>query len=388
MQILAVVLEEVSKPAGLILLLAGLGALLYVAKQTFKLDRVPRQRMYVVMILTFFSLLFWSFFEQAGSSINNFTDRNVDRVNTERVVTPDMVGQTIQIQPTQKQLGYHNGELIFTMDQLDELRKQNPAKPDFTVDWTIAPDDVGMGLAERIDETPASTYQAVNPAYIIVFGLIFTALWGFLANRRREPSTPFKFALGLLQLGLGFGALWWGAQHADARGMVGLEWLFLAYLLHTTGELCLSPVGLSMVTRLSPVYLVSTVMGTWFLATAFSGVSGRHHLAVHRRRRQRGQRRDADSPGHGAYLRRRVRAGRDRGHGLRGRLLHAGAAAQAVDARGGTGVGTPQSRQSPPERSGSGRAASVTAPIFAAKVVPRAMSASVTKCISRSFSVR
>ncbi len=270
MQVLAVVLEEVSKPAGLILMVAGLGALLYVAKQSFKLDRVPRQRMFVVMILTFFSLLFWSFFEQAGSSINNFTDRNVDRVNTERMVTPEMVGQTIQIQPTQKQLGYHNGERIFTLDQLDELRKVNPAKPDFTVDWTVAADNVGMGLAERIDETPASTYQAVNPAYIIVFGLVFTALWGFLANRRREPSTPFKFALGLLQLGLGFGALWWGAQHADARGMVGLEWLFLAYLLHTTGELCLSPVGLSMVTRLSPVYLVSTVMGTWFLATAFS----------------------------------------------------------------------------------------------------------------------
>ena len=59
-----------------------------------------------------------------------------------------------------------------------------------------------------------------------------------------EPSTPLKFALGLLQLGLGFVALWYGAHTADARGMVGVEWLLLAYLLHTTGELCLSPVGL------------------------------------------------------------------------------------------------------------------------------------------------
>ena len=91
-----------------------------------------------------------------------------------------------------------------------------------------------------------------------------------LAQRGLEPSTPVKFALGLLQLGLGFGAFWYGAQVADERGMVALVWLFLGYMLHTTGELCLSPVGLSMVTKLSPARLVSTVMGTWFLATAFS----------------------------------------------------------------------------------------------------------------------
>ena len=72
------------------------------------------------------------------------------------------------------------------------------------------------------------------------------------------------------QLGIGFLALWYGAQTANDRGMVGLEWLFVGYLFHTTGELCLSPVGLSMMTRLSPKRLGSTVMGTWFLATAFS----------------------------------------------------------------------------------------------------------------------
>ena len=103
-----------------------------------------------------------------------------------------------------------------------------------------------------------------------MFGLAFTALWSWLAARRAEPSTPVKFALGLLQLGLGFAALWLGAETADARGMVGVAWLLLGYLLHTTGELCVSPVGLSMVTRLSPARIVSTVMGGWFLATAFS----------------------------------------------------------------------------------------------------------------------
>jgi POT family proton-dependent oligopeptide transporter len=110
----------------------------------------------------------------------------------------------------------------------------------------------------------------VNAVFILVFGLVFTALWSYLGQRGIEPGTPYKFALGLLQLGLGFGAFWYGAQTADERGMVALSWLFLGYLLHTTGELCLSPVGLSMVSKLSPTYLVSTVMGTWFLATAFS----------------------------------------------------------------------------------------------------------------------
>jgi POT family proton-dependent oligopeptide transporter len=226
--------------------------------------------MFVVMILTFFSMLFWAFFEQAGSSVNNFTDRNVARVNVRQSVTPDMVGTTIQLQPTQEQLGFSRGGRLFTLTQLDSLREANASNPAFTMDWTVDPDNVGMGLAERRDETPASTYQAINPAYILLFGLLFTIVWGWLASIRREPSTPFKFALGLLQLGLGFGAFWWGAQHADGRGMVGLEWLFVGYLLQTTGELCLSPVGLSMVTELSPRRLVSTIMGTWFLATAFS----------------------------------------------------------------------------------------------------------------------
>jgi POT family proton-dependent oligopeptide transporter len=79
--------------------------------------------------------------------------------------------------------------------------------------------------------------------------------------------------MGLVQLGLGFFVLWFAATNADARGMAGTLPLVLAYLLHTTGELCLSPVGLSMITRLSPARLVSTTMGAWFLATAYSSLA-------------------------------------------------------------------------------------------------------------------
>jgi POT family proton-dependent oligopeptide transporter len=239
--------------------------------QTFKLQLIQRHRMYVVLILTFFSMFFWAFFEQAGSSLNNFADRNVNRViGNERTIERGDVGSTITIQPTQEQLGYTDGSRVFTLDQLATLRDTNKDNPEFTVDWTVAADNVGMLVAERNDEIPAGWFQSVNAVYILVFGLIFTALWGFLGKRGLEPGTPYKFSLGLLQLGLGFAAFWYGAQTADDRGMVAMVWLFVGYLLHTTGELCLSPVGLSMVSKLSPAFLVSTAMGTWFLATAFS----------------------------------------------------------------------------------------------------------------------
>ncbi len=269
-QILAVFVKEMSRPAGLVLLLAGLGAAAYLGFELFRLDRVPRQRLYVVLILTFFSMLFWAFFEQAGSSVNNFTDRNVDRVFEEYHITHEHVGRTIEIQPTQEQLGHRNGGQLFTLNVLDELREKNKDRPGFTIPWQVTESNIGMGVGKRVEEIPASTFQSVNPIFILLFGLLFTALWGFLGKRGWEPSTPVKFSLGLLQLGLGFAVFWYGARVSNDRGMVALSWLYLGYLLQTTGELCLSPVGLSMVTRLSPRQLVSTVMGTWLLATAYS----------------------------------------------------------------------------------------------------------------------
>ena len=265
-----ILVAEISKPAGILLVVTGILAFGYLIVETFRLERIARERMYVVLILTFFSMLFWAFFEQAGSSVNNFTDRNVDRVAESRVVTEAEVGSTIQLQPTQEQLGFSNGDTLFTMSQLDKLRKGKVESPDFTIDWLVAPDNVGMGIADRKKELAASIFQAVNPVYILFFGLLFTALWTFLGRRGTEPATPYKFALGLFQLGLGFGMFWLGAVNADARGMVAVSWLLLGYMLQTTGELCISPVGLSMVTKLSPKILVSTVMGGWFLATAFS----------------------------------------------------------------------------------------------------------------------
>lgn len=272
-RVAAVCLKEVSRPAGVVLALSGLLAFGYLFFETFRLDRVPRQRMYVVLILTFFCMLFFAFFEQAGSSVNNFTDRNVDRVfesAASHTITQADVGRTLRLEPTQEQLGFHDGTRMFTLTSLNELRRQHGKGKAFEIDWTVADDNVGMKIARRADEIPASLFQAANPIYILLLGLVFTAAWSWLGARGLEPSTPLKFALGLLQLGLGFAVFWLGAQMADQRGMVTMSWLLLGYLFHTTGELCLSPVGLAMVTRLSPAQLVSTVMGGWFLATAGS----------------------------------------------------------------------------------------------------------------------
>jgi proton-dependent oligopeptide transporter, POT family len=275
MQAIGKVVAPVSKahPSGYLLVLAGLVAAGYLGFKVVRLERIARQRMYVVLVLTFASMLFWAFFEQAGSSVNNFTDRNVRRVfhaATARVITAADVGTSVRLQPTQDQLGFRNDGQMFTLNQLDALRKEHGEDREFEIDWRVSEDNVGMRVARRSEEVPASVLQAVNAVYILVLGLAFTALWSLLGTRGFEPSTPFKFALGLLQLGLGFVAFWYGAVSADERGMVSMSWLLLGYLLHTTGELCISPVGLSMVTKLSPRDLVSTVMGTWFLATAFS----------------------------------------------------------------------------------------------------------------------
>jgi len=116
----------------------------------------------------------------------------------------------------------------------------------------------------------AAQFGSLNAGFIFLLALPFAWLWVWLAKRNLEPSTPVKFGLGIIQAGLGFGALVFGAQFPDAAGKVGMIWLVLAYLLHTTGELCLSPVGLSAVTKLSIGRVVGVSMGTWFLATALS----------------------------------------------------------------------------------------------------------------------
>lgn len=115
-------------------------------------------------------------------------------------------------------------------------------------------------------EIKTSVFQSLNAMYIVLLGPLFAAAWIWLGKRGLDPSAPAKFGLGVIQLGLGFLVLVWGASAAGA-GLTPVVFIFLIYLLHTTGELCLSPVGLSAMTRLSTPNMVGLIMGTWFLAS-------------------------------------------------------------------------------------------------------------------------
>ncbi len=167
-----------------------------------------RDRMVALVIFMGINVIFWACFEQAGTSLTLFADRNVDRV---------------------------------------------------IMGW----------------EMPASMTQFFNPFFIVLFGSIFTWMWVQLDRIGKNPSIPMKFSLGILQLGLGFLVTIVGLQFVDeSTAMVPLLTLLFLYMLHTTGELFLSPIGLSMVTKLAPKNMAGTAMGGWFLSFAIANYAG------------------------------------------------------------------------------------------------------------------
>jgi POT family proton-dependent oligopeptide transporter len=117
-------------------------------------------------------------------------------------------------------------------------------------------------------EFPATYFQALNPLFILILAPLFSMLWLRLDRSRYALASPAKQGLGMVILGLGFVVLAVAQQRADAQGSVGPQWLVAVYLIHTMGELCLSPIGLSMVTKLAPTAVASLMMGLWFTAVA------------------------------------------------------------------------------------------------------------------------
>jgi POT family proton-dependent oligopeptide transporter len=165
------------------------------------LDADEKKRVAVIAVFFVSAAMFWSGFEQAGSSFNLFAQDHTDRV-------------------------------IFG--------------------W----------------EAPASWLQSINPMFIILLAPFFAALWVNLGRRGLNPSTPFKFAIGLIQMGIGFLVLYFASLFVVQGEKVAPTWLMLTYLFHTTGELCLSPVGLAAVNKLSPKRYQGQMFGTWFTASA------------------------------------------------------------------------------------------------------------------------
>lgn len=148
----------------------------------------------------------------------------------------------------------------------------------FVIFFWAAFEQAGAALtffaAEQTDRTifgseiPASYFQSVNAVAIVIFAGVFVALWGFLGKRNREPASPYKQAIGLFLLAVGYVVIAAGVKGIDPSTKVSMMWLLSLYVIHTFGELCLSPIGLSMVNKLAPVKFASLLMGVWFLSTA------------------------------------------------------------------------------------------------------------------------
>jgi POT family proton-dependent oligopeptide transporter len=117
-------------------------------------------------------------------------------------------------------------------------------------------------------EVPTTWMQAVNPLFIMLLGPIFAEMWTGLGRKSKDPSIPAKMAMGLLLLSFGFVFMLGASKQSEAAGKAALMWVVAAYFFHTAGELCLSPVGLSMVTKLAPTRFASLLMGVWFIANA------------------------------------------------------------------------------------------------------------------------
>ena len=127
-------------------------------------------------------------------------------------------------------------------------------------------------------EVPAGWFQSLNPLFIVLLAPIFSAVWGKLGKLGRNPATPRKMVLGLVLTGIGFLAMVAAAFESASGGKAAMSWLVIAYFFHTTGELCISPVGLSMVTKLAPLRLASLMMGVLvlinFVANWLAGIIG------------------------------------------------------------------------------------------------------------------
>lgn len=196
----------VQQGADTIAIIGGLvGLVLVIAACVMEAKKYPnhaRDRVFAMIFLILLMPLFWGLFEQAGGSVNLFTERYVDRGGV-----------------------------------------------------------------------PTSLFQSINPIYIILLGPLFAGLWQWLARIGKEPSTPAKMGLGIVQMGLAFIVLVWGANNFSSAGDAGVLllpvlFIFLFYLLSTTGELCLSPVGLSAMNRLSVTHMASLMMAAFFFGTA------------------------------------------------------------------------------------------------------------------------
>lgn len=233
---------------------------------------VKADRIMVISFFAFFTIFFWWAFEQAGGSMtifaNNYTAR--DLVG-EQALTFKIINTIITVVPLMV--------ITWVLFMLFKQTFSRYAKSNiflgisFVIIWGIVIWMLKNEFNADTAEVPASWFSVLNSLFIILFAPVFSKIW----ESRFNPSGPIKFGIGLILLGVGFAALAYGAmgipQGAETAA-VSMIWLILAYFFHTMGELCVSPVGLSYVSKLSPPKLVGLMFGIWFLANFIAGVLG------------------------------------------------------------------------------------------------------------------
>ena len=229
--------------------------------------------MVAAMILIIFNVVFWTLFEQAGSSLTLFADRN----------TVLEIGWTAPLfamfrsSPVTYYLFFAAliGGVAWLAHWFFSSGEDPATKRTMGLGFGIA---ALLGLAGMhyahlkgfgsapVYVMPAGQTQIFNALFIVILAPVFSMIWGALAKRGMEPSIPVKFAIALMCVGAGFLFLVWGAAFAGSTFKVGMAWLAGLYLIHSVAELCISPVGLSMITKLSIARIVGMMMGVWFLS--------------------------------------------------------------------------------------------------------------------------
>lgn len=240
------------------------------------INKFEKDRIMVIFIVAFFVIFFWSAFEQAGASLTFFADEQTDRVLNWNipmwliyVLSAALLYYTFTLfQKVSKGLAdsFHKNLRITVQVLLAILF------------ITVLVGNILLAMKGQssilIDEVPASAFASLNSIYVVAFAPVFAWLWIKLG--KNEPSSPTKMAWGLLLLALGYLWIAFGVKNVEPGIKVSMMWLLGMYALHTWGELCLSPIGLSLVNKLAPLKFASLLMAVWFLANAaankFAGV--------------------------------------------------------------------------------------------------------------------
>ena len=244
-------------------LLALIAFLFMVISRISRYDAVVRDRMIAVIIFAFFTVFFWLSFEQGASSLVLFARDSVDRtltgdaatifniVNTLLTIIPLVIISYVLFllgKQTWKKIPASNIVLIIT----------------FLGVWAVALWMLNRDFNAATTEIPVSWFSILNSFFIIAFASSVSKWW----ESKYNPSAAVKYGLGLIIMAAGFGFLAFGAYGMEAGVKVSMLWLILAYLFHTLGELCLSPVGLSYVSKLVPARMIAFMFGMWYLAIA------------------------------------------------------------------------------------------------------------------------